>query len=54
MTREETEKFKDLCAQVIAEKNPKRYLELIRQLDSIMDAKEQRLNEASQLESKAS
>jgi hypothetical protein len=43
MTLEETEKFKDLCTQIIAEKNEVRYAELVRQLDAIMETKEQRL-----------
>ena len=33
MTSEETQKFKDLCAQIISEKNEARYLELVQQLD---------------------
>jgi hypothetical protein len=45
VTRDETRKFKDLCTQVIAEKNKDRYVELVRQLDAIMDAKEQRLHD---------
>jgi hypothetical protein len=47
MTAEETQKFKDLCTEIIAEKNKARYVELVRQLDEIMEAKEQRLHEAN-------
>jgi hypothetical protein len=43
MTREEIQNFKDLCTRIISEKNQARYVELVRQLDGIMDAKEQRL-----------
>jgi hypothetical protein len=45
VTPEETQKFEDLCVQIIAEKNKGRYTELVRQLDEIMDAKEQRLHD---------
>ncbi|HEX4486194.1 MAG TPA: hypothetical protein VH088_08015 [Terriglobales bacterium] len=45
MTPEETQTFKDLCTQIISEKNDARYVELVRQLDAIMDAKEQRLRD---------
>jgi hypothetical protein len=54
MTPEETQEFKSLCTQIIAEKNPERYAALSRQLDAIMDAKEQRLNNASRPKSRAS
>jgi hypothetical protein len=54
MTSDETQQFKDLCTQIVAEKDPERYADLVRQLDSIMDAKEKRLYQAAQPRSKAS
>ena len=39
----------ELCEQVIVEQDPTRFMELVEELNNLMDAKEQRLDELCEL-----
>jgi hypothetical protein len=41
--QEETERWKQLCAQTAVEQNPQRRLELIRQINDLFPSKRRRL-----------
>jgi hypothetical protein len=41
--QEETERWKQLCAQTAVEQNPQRRLELIRQINDLLPIKRRRL-----------
>ena len=39
----------ELCEQVIVEQDPTRFMQLVEELNNLMDAKEQRLDEVCEL-----
>jgi hypothetical protein len=41
--QEETERWKQLCAQTAVEQNPQRRLDLIRQINDLLSGKQRRL-----------
>jgi hypothetical protein len=45
VTPEETQRFQEICTQIIAEKDETQFAELVRKLDAIMQQKEQRLHD---------
>lgn len=47
MTEEEEKRFKELCLEIIAEKDPSRFTQLVSELDEIMATKDQRLRKAT-------
>jgi hypothetical protein len=47
MTREETRRFEELCAKLISEKDDAKFSEAVRELNAILDKKEERLKKES-------
>jgi hypothetical protein len=47
MTQEETRRFQELCARIISEKDEGKFTEAVRELNQIMETKEERLKKQS-------
>jgi hypothetical protein len=47
MTKEETRRFQELCARIISEKDEGKFTEAVRELNQIMETKEERLKKYS-------
>jgi hypothetical protein len=47
MTEEETRRFYELCARIISEKDEGKFTESVRELNQIMETKEERLQKQS-------
>src|SRR5689334_1853887 len=47
MTKEEAQRVEELCAQIITEKDEAKFSEAVRQLNKLMETKEERLKKQS-------
>jgi hypothetical protein len=43
MTEQEQKELTELCVDIIAEKDPKKFDELVKQVDAVLEKKERRL-----------